>query len=90
CLQRAVILGDGPWITPADLPADLLAPVPESTVGIENLNAALQAFEAQHLERILQKYDDKREAARVLGIGVSSLYRKIEQHHLGSIRQETP
>ena len=32
-----------------------------------------------HLERVLRRVPDKKEAARLLGVGLSSLYRRIAQ-----------
>jgi DNA-binding NtrC family response regulator len=81
-LQRAVILGDGPLVTPADLPPDL-APQGADPGAVDELNAAVERFEKLHIERILRLAPDKREAARRLGIGLSSLYRKIEQYGIG-------
>ncbi len=75
-LQRAVILGEGPVITPADLPPDL-APVEGDPALVDQLDEALRRFEKQHLERILRRFPDKKEAARHLNVGLSSLYRKI-------------
>ena len=46
---------------------------------------AYARFERMHIERILQQIPDKRDAAKCLGIGLSSLYRKIEEHGLGGI-----
>jgi DNA-binding NtrC family response regulator len=77
-LQRAVILGDGPLITPADLPPDL-APAEGDPTAVDGLGEALARFEKQHIERILGQSPDKREAAQRLGIGLSSLYRKISE-----------
>ena len=81
-LQRAVILGDGPMISPADLPPDL-APRGDDPSAVDELNQAVERFEKLHIERILRQTADKREAAKRLDIGVSSLYRKIEQHGIG-------
>ncbi len=81
-LQRAVILGDGPMISPADLPPDL-APRGDDPSAVDELNRAVERFEKLHIERILRQTADKREAAKRLDIGVSSLYRKIEQHGIG-------
>ena len=53
------------------------------TILRNQLDEAVKRFEAQHLERMLRACPDKREAARRLGIGLSSLYRKIEQYGLG-------
>jgi DNA-binding NtrC family response regulator len=77
-LQRAVILGEGPLITPADLPPDL-APVEGDPNLVDDLGEAVRRFERQHIERILQQTPDKKEAARRLGMGLSSLYRKITE-----------
>lgn len=81
-LQRAVILGDGPLVTPSDLPPDL-APHPGDPFAVDELGAAVERFEKMHIERMLRQTSDKREAARRLGIGLSSLYRKIEQYSIG-------
>ena len=81
-IQRAVILGDGPLITPADLPPDL-ASRPDDPSAVDELNRAVERFEKLHIERVLRQAADKREAARRLDIGVSSLYRKIEQYGIG-------
>jgi DNA-binding NtrC family response regulator len=77
-LQRAVILGEGPLITPADLPPDL-APVEDDPALVDELGEAVRRFEKQHLERILRQTPDKKEAAQRLGMGLSSLYRKISE-----------
>ena len=77
-MQRAVILGDGPLITPADLPPDL-APNPEDPGRVENFDEAVRRFEKMHLERILRRTPDKKEAARKLGMALSSLYRHIAE-----------
>jgi DNA-binding NtrC family response regulator len=81
-LQRAVILGDGPVVTAADLPADL-RPAADDPTATDDLGEAVARFERGHIRRVLATSDDKREAARRLNIGVSSLYRKIEQLGLG-------
>ena len=81
-LQRAVILGDGPMIAPADLPPDL-APRFDDPSAVDELGKAVERFEKLHIERILRQTADKREAAKRLDIGVSSLYRKIEQYGIG-------
>jgi DNA-binding NtrC family response regulator len=77
-LQRAVILGDGPLVTPIDLPPDL-APVLDDPSLVDDLTQAVKRFERRHIERILRQAPDKKEAAKRLGIGLSSLYRKIDE-----------
>jgi DNA-binding NtrC family response regulator len=77
-LQRAVILGEGPFVTPEDLPPDL-APRPDDPALVEDLGEAVDRFQRQHIQRILKRFPDKKEAARRLGLGLSSLYRKIAE-----------
>ncbi|MFL5342849.1 MAG: sigma-54 interaction domain-containing protein, partial [Gemmataceae bacterium] len=76
-LQRAVILGEGQLVTPADLPPDL-APLPHDPGLVDELDEAVRRFERLHIERILRQTPDKKEAANRLKIGLSSLYRKME------------
>jgi DNA-binding NtrC family response regulator len=77
-LQRAVILGEGPLVTPADLPPDL-APTENDPSLVDELAEAVKRFEKQHIERILRQTPDKKEAARRLDMGLSSLYRRIAE-----------
>jgi len=81
-LQRAAILGDGPTVGLADLPPDLASRADDPSA-VDELTAAVERFEKLHIERILRQTADKREAARRLEIGISSLYRKIEQYGIG-------
>jgi DNA-binding NtrC family response regulator len=86
-IQRAVILGEGPLITPSDLPPDL-APAPLDPALVDDLAEATRRFERQHIERVLRRFPDKKEAARRLNVGLSSLYRKIAE--LGIRVDDTP
>ena len=79
-IEHAMILGDGEWITVADLPrtlrdADLaLPPV------ADDLRDALRAYEKIHIETLLRRLgNDKRQAAEALGLSLSSLYRKMNE-----------
>jgi len=80
-LERAVILAEGPILTPDDFPPGLIIePVSESEPNSDNLKAAVREYEWHHIRRVLKDCrDDKREAARRLGLGLSSLYRKLEE-----------
>jgi DNA-binding NtrC family response regulator len=77
-LERAIILGNGEWITAADLPA---GEVPESAwVSDGTLEAALRDCERMQIERALEEAaGDKRRAAVQLGLSLSTLYRKMEK-----------
>jgi DNA-binding NtrC family response regulator len=77
-LQRAVILGEGPLLTPGDLPPDLV-PLTDDPHLVDELGEAVRRFEKQHIERVLRRVPDKKEAARLLGVGLSSLYRRIAE-----------
>ena len=77
-IQRAVIMCDTDRIEPNNLPSDLLgieAPLPAT----DDLRSALRHYERLHIRRVLQQWPDKREAAKRLRLGLSSLYRKIEE-----------
>ncbi len=78
-LERALIVGDGPILTPDDFPPGLFVEADGDAPG-DNLRAAVRDCERQHIQRVLRECgDDKREAARRLGMGLSSLYRKLEE-----------
>ena len=50
-----------------------------------NLQAAMDLFAKRHIERVLVAVDnDKKQAAKVLGLGLSSLYRKIDDLSISS------
>jgi transcriptional regulator with PAS, ATPase and Fis domain len=78
-LERAMILGNGEWITAADLPRGL-EPDKEILAALsDNLKEAVQAYEKTHIEHVLTKLGgDKKAAAEALGVSLSSLYRKLE------------
>ena len=77
-VERAVMMCDGTQIEPTDLPPDLLGlgqPLPDT----DDLRSALRHYERLHITRVLRQWPDKREAAKRLKLGLSSLYRKIEE-----------
>jgi DNA-binding NtrC family response regulator len=76
-IERAVMMSDDEEIKPGDLPPDLLgigSPLPDTN----DLRSALRHYERLHISRVLRQWPDKREAAKRLKLGLSSLYRKIE------------
>jgi DNA-binding NtrC family response regulator len=78
-LQGAALLGEGPLIAPADL-----APVLSDPALVDDLNEAVRRFDRLHIERILWQTADKKEAARRLGLGLSSLYPKVAERGIQS------
>jgi DNA-binding NtrC family response regulator len=78
-LERALILSDGPTLVPDDFPPGLIVESDSDSPG-DNLRSAVRSYERQHIQGVLRECgDDKREAARRLGMGLSSLYRKLEE-----------
>jgi DNA-binding NtrC family response regulator len=77
-LQRAVILGEGPLLVASDLPPDLVPALGDPSA-VDELEQAVDRFKKLHLERVLRQAPDKREAAKRLNIGLSSLYRLIAE-----------
>jgi len=78
-LERAMILGEGELITLQDLPQNLTGEnkAPQSS---SNLKDAMKLYEHHYITGILEKSNyDKNQAAQILGIGLSSLYRKMEE-----------
>src|SRR5690606_28388032 len=80
-IEHAMIVGEGEWITLADLPRSLRGPDADlSPVVGDDLREALRAYERIHIESVLQRTgNDKKLAAERLGLSLSSLYRKIEE-----------
>jgi two-component system response regulator HydG len=82
-MERAVVLARGPWILPTDLPARLHEVIPpELPTRLPDAEAdlcTLADVERRHALRVLQALQgNKAQAARVLGIGRKTLYRKLE------------
>jgi two-component system response regulator PilR (NtrC family) len=86
-IERAVIFAEGETIELSDISlagADSMA----ATECVEDLQTAVKAYEKEQIFRALTKCGwDKTEAAKALGIGVSSLYRKIDELEIIRNRQ---
>ena len=77
-VERAVMMCEGEEILPSDLPPDLLG-MGSSLPDTDDLRSALRHYERLHITRVLKQCPDKKEAAKRLKLGLSSLYRKIEE-----------
>jgi two-component system response regulator PilR (NtrC family) len=76
-VERAVLLSDGDTITSDDFPKRA-QDTPVSTYP-DNLKEASRNFERAHIVQMLERCDnDKAKVAEILEIGLSSLYRKID------------
>lgn len=75
-IERAVILTDGNSILPEHLPYEIQK---QSNSSANNLT--LSSVEKKHIEKVLQHTKgNKTKAAEYLGIGLTTLYRKIEEY----------
>ena len=88
-LHRAAILADGGCIRVADLPPEVsrtapqAIPVAESGASEGSLRERVRRFEVSLILRAIEDAGgDRRLAAQRLGIGLSSLYRKLEEFHV--------
>lgn len=78
-IERAVILEDGEWITENSLPLDMQSGLDNTT--LNSFDLAL--IEKQHIQKVLNHTKgNKTETARLLNIGLTTLYRKIEEYKL--------
>ncbi|MGN6294012.1 MAG: sigma-54-dependent transcriptional regulator [Chitinophagaceae bacterium] len=80
-IERAVILSNGNELTMAELPLELQA----FSSGPAELSAfSLASAEKLHIQKVLNYTNgNKTETARLLNIGLTTLYRKIEEYKLG-------
>ncbi|MHC4075873.1 MAG: sigma-54-dependent transcriptional regulator [Planctomycetota bacterium] len=78
-IERAVIFAESDVIKACDI--GLIGVGAAALSGKnENLQNSLRAYEKEQIYRVLNKYDwNKAEAAKALGVGLSSLYRKIDE-----------
>ncbi|MDZ7682886.1 MAG: sigma-54 dependent transcriptional regulator [Fodinibius sp.] len=81
-IERAVLLSDGDYLELDDLPASLRNSSPDQDFHMDNdkLDEAIQTFEKHHIQSVLKRTDgNKSEAARLMDIDPSTLYRKMEK-----------
>lgn len=80
-IERSVILTDNDILSIETLPLEIQYPDTDSSDFITTL--ALSDIERLHIEKILNyTKGNKAEAARILKIGIATLYRKIEEYKL--------
>src|SRR5438874_5934170 len=81
-VERAVALGSGPILHVADLPSNLHYPTTERVPEKDEI-LPLEELERRAILRTLRETGgDKLSAARMLGIGKTTLYRKLKQYHM--------
>ena len=75
-IQRAVMKCEDKIVNPEDLPDEIAG---NTLPDADDLRSALRHYEKLHIQRVLRECPDKRAAAKRLKLGLSSLYRKIEE-----------
>ncbi len=87
-IERAVIFAEDRHIEPEDLPFAVPGLGHDDS---ESLKEAMRQFERHHIMYCLKKHNfDKAEAAKHLEIGISSLYRKLEELNIPKKFDENP
>jgi two-component system, NtrC family, response regulator len=80
-MERAVILAASPQLTVEDLPLELRQPNYKRQPLMSAFN--LNSMEKMHIQNVLtHTRGNKAEAAKLLNIGLTTLYRKIEEYDL--------
>ncbi|TMG73334.1 MAG: sigma-54-dependent Fis family transcriptional regulator [Betaproteobacteria bacterium] len=82
-IESAMILSDGEVLTIGDLPRCVVG---DSVPRNESLRELNRQSERQHIMAVLaQTQFDKRKAARILGISLASLYRKLDERRISDL-----
>ncbi|MGC1415643.1 MAG: sigma-54 dependent transcriptional regulator [Candidatus Acidiferrum sp.] len=86
-IERAVAMGSGPIVHVGDLPSNLHYPSSERVPEKDEL-LPMEELERRAILRTLRETGgDKLAAARMLGIGKTTLYRKLKQYQLEQVEQ---
>ncbi|MET3126518.1 DNA-binding NtrC family response regulator [Arcicella rosea] len=82
-IERTIILNENGHLTVESLP--IAIQFPAENLSSKTLNSFdLQSIEKQHIQKVLQHTKgNKTETARLLNIGLTTLYRKIEEYGIG-------
>jgi two-component system response regulator PilR (NtrC family) len=81
-IERAIILCESDYITPVDLPPNMIKAAGNNEIP-ERLKDAVAYFERDHIIKTLRRTaTNKEKAASLLGISLSSLYRKMDELHI--------
>jgi transcriptional regulator with PAS, ATPase and Fis domain len=79
-IEHTMILAEAERIALKDLPTAVVASSAGHAAFTFNLRDALSQFEKQHITRVLEQTNqDRKEAAKLLDVSLSTLYRKIEE-----------
>jgi two-component system response regulator HydG len=81
-LEEMVVLSTGPWLGIENLPKGIRPSAASSTGEMKNLaGLSIEQVEKEHIRSTLEMTQGNREqAAKILGIGERTLYRKIKEY----------
>lgn len=80
-VERAVIVEESGELTKNSLPLEMMSGLSPASGTFSQFDLA--GVEKNHIQKIMQyTHGNKTEAARLLNIGLTTLYRKIEEYHL--------
>ncbi len=90
-IERAVLLNRSSQLEPVDFPEKLSEPASVQVVSEETpKNPTLESIEKAYIHFVMSQTDGKKtEAAKILGIDTSTLYRKIQRYNLKNDTAET-
>ncbi|MBV8773886.1 MAG: sigma-54-dependent Fis family transcriptional regulator [Deltaproteobacteria bacterium] len=90
-IERAAILAETDVIHTHDLPEKLHDALPANGNASDTPGMTLEELEREHMRRVLNQVNgDKVKAAQVLGIHLSTLYRKVQRYRLDNEGQSPP
>ncbi|MDA2912963.1 sigma-54 dependent transcriptional regulator [Acidobacteriia bacterium AH_259_A11_L15] len=84
-IERAIALGSGPVLHTVDLPSNLQTPAAPAAAALPGREGILPLRELEKraiLQAVQELGGDKLLAARLLGIGKTTLYRKLKEYEL--------
>lgn len=82
-IERSLIVCDGDEIGVQDLPVELQKVSEHGSADTSSSDFELSAMEKRHIAKVLQYTGgNKTEAARLMKIGLTTLYRKIEEYRI--------
>jgi len=81
-IERAVALGSGPILHVGDLPSSLHYPSSEHLPEKDEMVPLAELERRAILRTLRETAGDKLAAARLLGIGKTTLYRKLKQYNM--------
>ena len=81
-IERTIILNENGHLTVESLPINIQFPAENLSANLLN-SFDLHTIEKQHIQKVLQHTKgNKTETARLLNIGLTTLYRKIEEYNI--------